>query len=245
MNITNEDNASILASLQAGFRTDCAHLEELERDLTVILESAALFGIRHGAPAAWNLVWQKEWDVVAAILRRIRMLVREMELCTREDAGDLLDAALKAWEKIQAEDVLLVETLGSIRTQATALDAAVRKDWNSVAQSLEPQLAKLHTCARVLRIRVELLRSHSLAGVDAIVQQLLSKLPGHHPAEAPVNEHALHKATIELEHERHATGGLMDVVRGLLMWVETPAERAGDNHALKAGPLTSAAVVTP
>jgi hypothetical protein len=45
---------------------------------------------------------------------------------------------------------------------------------------------------------------------------------------------------MELEHGKHATGGLMDIVRGLLMWVEKPAERAGENHAFKpveAGPL--------
>jgi hypothetical protein len=236
MNVTNKKSAQILASLQTGFRTDCAHLEELEKDLALTLESAEQFGRRHRAHDAWDVAWQQHWEAVGAILRRIRVLVREMEVCTRDNAGDLLDTAVRAWEEIQTEDTLLVEALGSIRTQATTLDAAVRKDWNEVAQSLEPQLAKLHTCARVLRIKVELLRSHSPEGVDSIVQQLLSKLPGHSPAETPetsIPNQKLHEATMELEHEKHATSGLMGVVRGLLMWVETPAERAGENHAAR------------
>jgi len=226
MNITNEDSARILAALQAGFRTDCAHLEELERDLAETLLSASHFGLRHGVPDEWNVLWQQHWDNIAAILRRIRVLVREMELCTRSDAGDLLDLALTAWSKIQIEDALLVEALGAVRTQATALDAAVRKDWNGVAQSLGPQVARLHTCARVLRIRVELLRSHSAEGVESIVQQLLSKLPGSSPGD-PAQEANLKMATGERPDDRHAAGGIMDVVRGLLMWVETPGERPG------------------
>ncbi len=237
MNMTPDDSTRLLARLQTEFRTDCGHLEELEKELTATLESARNFGSRHATPLAWNTLWLQQWDDVATILRRIRVLVGEMERYTQGDAPDLLNAALEAWEEMQGEDVQLAEALSNIQKQVSMLDAAVRADWNSIARSLTPHLTKLHTCARVLRIRVELLRSNSREGVDQLVLNLLSTLPGHTPGEEPdpeIQRQELQEAAVELDHEKHETGGLLDVIKGLLMWVETPEERVLKHHTLKA-----------
>ena len=237
MNMTPNDSARLLARLQTEFRTDCGHLEELETELHATLESARQFGIKHGAPPAWNSLWLQHWDDVAGILRRIRVLIGEMERWSGGTSTDLLDAALESWEEMQAEDVQLAAALSAIQKQATTLDAAVRADWNEVARSIEPHLTKLHTCARVLRIRIELLRSNSREGVDHLVLQLLSKLPGHTPGEEPdpvLQRQEIQEASVELDHEKHEAGGLMDVIKGLLMWVETPEERVREQHAQKA-----------
>jgi len=237
MNMPPDDVRRLLARLQTEFGTDCAHLEELETDLTATLETARQFGSKHGSPLAWNTLWLQHWEEVATILRRIRVLVSEMESCTQGDSPDLLSAALEAWEEMQAENVPLVKALHAIQEQATTLDAAVRAEWNHLVRSLQPHLTKLHTCARVLRIRVELLRSNSREGVDKLVLQLLSKLPGHTPQDEPdpeIRRLEMQEAAVELAQEKHETGGIFDVIKGLLMWVETPEERVREHHALKA-----------
>ncbi len=237
MNMTPDDSHRLLARLQTEFRTDCGHLEELEKELTATLEGARSFGSRHGTPLAWNTLWLQHWEDVATILRRIRVLVGEMESCTQGDAPDLLNAALEAWEEMQGEDVQLAAALSNIQKQVSMLDAAVRADWNSIARSITPHLTKLHTCARVLRIRVELLRSNSREGVDQLVLHLLSTLPGHTPGEEPdpeIHRQKLQQAAVEIEQGKHQkSGGLLDVIKGLLMWVDTPEERVREHHAQK------------
>ncbi len=237
MNMTPDDNARLLARLQTEFRTDCGHLADLETELLAAQDSARQFGIKHGTPPAWNTLWLQHWDDVAGIVRRIGVLVSEMERCTGGTSPDLLDAALEAWEEMQGEDVQLAAALSAIQKQAAGLDAAVRADWNLAGRRIEPHLTKLHTCARVLRIRIELLRSDSREGVDHRVLKLLSTLPGHTPGEEPdpeIQRQEAGEAAVELAHEKHEAGGLMDVIKGLLMWVETPEERVRQIHAFKA-----------
>ena len=244
MNMTPDDSRRLLARLQTEFRTDCGHLDELETELTATLESARQFGSKHGFPPAWNTLWLQRWDEIATILRRIRVLVSEMESCTRGDAPDLLNAALEAWEEMQAEDVQLAAALSAIQKQALTLDAPIRADWNSIARSITPHLTKLHTCARVLRIRVELLRSNSREGVDDLVLQFLSKLPGHTSGEEPdpeIHRQELQHAAVEIEQGKHEeSGSLLEVIKGLLMWVDTPQERVREHHAHKAEKTTLA-----
>ena len=138
MNTTDNETTHILARLETGFRTDCARLEELEQELTVTLEGARHFGVKHGPPDRWNALWQQHWDNIAGMLRRIRALVKEMDRSLQSNDSGQLEAALEAWGKIQPENAALVATLGAIRSQAIELDAAVRQDWNSVMHSLEP-----------------------------------------------------------------------------------------------------------
>ena len=114
-----------------------------------------------------------------------------------------------------------------------------------MARHLEPHLTKLHICARVLRIRVELLRSNTREGTDHLVLQLLATLPGHTPAEEPdpeLKRQKLQEAAADLAAEKHQAGGFLDIIKGLLMWVDTPEERVQETHAIKE---ESAAAILP
>ena len=97
MNIKSEDARHIINSLKMGFRTDCHSLDEMERDLVLILESARQFGMTHGAAAGWDSGWDQKWVAISGILRRIRKLVNDMDCGTQTSEGSLLDRALVAF----------------------------------------------------------------------------------------------------------------------------------------------------
>lgn len=224
----------LLARLEIGFRTDSARLKELETTLAETLQNARQFGQRHGPPDDWNTHWQQQWDTVEAILGRIRERVLEMERSMEgSDAGDL-QRALSAWELIQAEDAKLVRALTEMRAHAIGLDAAVRKDWNLLAQTLESHWETIHACAQALRIKLELLQRHSRQDVDQLVRDILAKLPGRTTGnEATPERQTYRDAAAELETEHHQFLGFVDVVKSLFMWVESPEERARKNRSLQ------------
>lgn len=230
-----DKSTHILARLEIGFRTDAARLKALEKELTVTLQSARQFGQQHGSPDNWNTHWHQQWDEVEGILRRIRALVSEMQYSLASGESERLKEALEAWEMFEAEDAKLVEALCAIRAEAGGLNAAVRRDWNILARTLEPHLETIHACAQALRIRLELLKQHSKAAVDQLVLDILSKLPNRTHTEGVEVENLeleYRQAAAELEQEHHRFLGFMDVVKGLLLWIETTEERVSKNRSL-------------
>jgi len=170
--MTNDKLTHTLARIQLGFRTDAAHLKELEQDLTLTLLCARQFGMKHGTPDAWNASWEQQWDKVEVRLHRLRVLVNEMNDCIEWNDRARFKEALAAWETIQAEDDKLVTSLSAIRVQASELDAVARKEWNLLALKLDLNSEAMHACAQVLRIKLELLKKHSKEEVDQLIQDV-------------------------------------------------------------------------
>lgn len=234
--MTDDKLIHILARLEIGFRADSARLEALEKDLTKTLHSVRHFGEKHGCADDWITQWHQQWENIEGLLRRIRMRVKEMQDAVVSDASDRFEKALEAWEAFQAEDAKLVGALGEIRVRAGGLNMEARKDWNLLARALEPHLETIHACAQALRIRLELLKKHSKEEVDILVQDILSKLPNPTLADTMDAERfaqEYHKATIELEQERYKFMGLIDIIKGMFLWVETTEERALKNRSLR------------
>ena len=222
----------ILARLEIGFRTDAAHLKEWEKDLMGALQRARNFGAKHGSPDDWQTHWRARWDEVETLLGRIRIQVEEMRGAIQSARFEM---ALAAWKVIQSEDTKLVEALGAIREQASALSAAVRKDWNILARTFEPHLETIYACAHALRVRLELLEKHSAEDVDRLIQQTLSKLPNQtHVAgmDAETYQQEYDKAAIELEQEQHEYLGFADLFKSFWQWFESPEERVTKNRSL-------------
>jgi hypothetical protein len=233
----NERPTHILARLEIGFRTDSAHLKELEKDLTVTLLNARNFGRKHGSPDDWNTNWHQQWDNVEGILRRIRVLVNEMDGAIESSDCDRFKKVLETWETFQSEDVKLVAALRAIRTKVTGLNAAVRNDWNILARTLECYFETIHVCAQALRIKLELLTENSKEEVNQHIRDVLAKLPNRTDADgldAEKCEQAYREGAAELKLERHKFMGFLDVVKGLLLWVESTDERAGKNLSIEA-----------
>ena len=181
----------------------------------------------------------RRWDDVEGILHRINALVNEMAEAIDSSESDRFKKALAVWEALQSEDAKLVGALSAIRAQTVALNPAVRKDWNILAGTLGSHLETIHACAQALRIKLELLKERSREEVDGLVQDILSKLPNRTRVDgmnAENYEQEYRKAANELEQERHKCVGFVDVVKGLLMWVESADERTRKNLSVAVEP---------
>jgi len=231
----NNETTHVLARLETGFRTDSARLKELEKDLALRLQNARHFGEKHGSLTDWSPNWQQHWDNVERVLWRTKILMRVMKSSVESDDDDR-NTALTAWNTIQIQEAHLLEALNAIRAQASGLSVAARKDWNLIALTLESHLETIHACAQALRIKLELLKGHSKEEMDQLVQDILTKLPNRAPAgviNGDQRDQEYREAATELKQERHRFGGFMDVVKSLLLWVETTDERVHSNRFLR------------
>lgn len=234
--MTNDRPTHILARLEIGFRMDSARLSELERDLTHALQRARQFGKEHGSPEDWNTSWHQQWDNVEGCLRSIRAHVHEMRGSIEGKGRGRFSKAQDAWTAFQAEDAKLVAGLRAIRAQAHGLNVAIRKEWNILARTLEPHLEIIHAYGQALRIKLEMLKEHSMEEVERVVQDVLCRLPRRTLAEgleAISYEQEYQQAFIELQREHHKFLGFMDVVNALLLLVETPDERVLKHRSLR------------
>ena len=233
--MTNDTTPHILARPDAGFRTDSAHLQDLDKDLTVMLQRARDFGAKHGSPD-WNAAWLRHWASVEGILSRIRELMNEMVSSIESNNRGRLEQGLAAWRTIQSEDAKLLEPLSGLKAQAAELHAAVRNDWNSLARKLEDHLETIHSCIRAMRIKLELLKEHSREEMEHLVQYILATLPNRPYSEGMDTENyeqEFRKAANQLEREHHKLLGFTDVIKGMFMYVETTEERGRRNLAIK------------
>lgn len=230
--MTQDEIAHVLARLETGFRTDAAHLQATEKELAAALQHGRSLGRPQDAPDDWGSRWHRQWDELENILRGLRERVDQMDDSIASNDPDRLQKALAAWETIEAEDAKLAAALRALYGQASGLEAAARQEWEALAQSLAAHLVTIHACAQALRIKLELLKRHSREETDRLIEELLAKLPARDRAATTDTEsarQAYQRAAVELEKERHIFMGLMDIVKGLWMWVETPRERTDKN----------------
>ncbi|MCD6051715.1 MAG: hypothetical protein K0Q55_3124, partial [Verrucomicrobia bacterium] len=165
-----------------------------------------------------------------------RVLLNEMVAGLKSNEADHLQRAMTAWEAIQREGDQLQAALGHIRALATGLATEDRKRWNLLALTLETELEAIHACAQALRIKLELLKRYSLEEADHLIHCVISKLPKRdrtEGADTTLYDHELRKAVIELEKEQHESSSFMDIVKAMLIWVETPEERMRKNRSLQ------------
>ena len=225
--ITNDRTTHFLSRLETGFRMDAARLHELEQELAAALLRARHFGTAQGDDGNTN--WQQQWDDVEAMLGRIRWLVDEMESSIESSDADRLKGSLASWETIQAEDAKLVAALAAMRAHAIGFNADGRDDWNRLAHTLDSHVETIRSCAQALRIKIELLKKHSREEVELMVQEILARLPDRTRTEgmsAEIYAQEYAAAAKELDKEHHKFLGFTDAVKALLLWVESPEERA-------------------
>ncbi|MEQ1752124.1 MAG: hypothetical protein ABL974_22065 [Prosthecobacter sp.] len=230
--MNDAQTSHILSRLEIGLRTDSSRLIELEQDLILTLRRARGRGEEFGSPGDWNTAWCHHWDHVEAILQRIRGLVNEMEKAITSNEASRLTAAMETWAKLQAQDAELVQALAELRQQAMGLNVTAQVEWKAMASALEPHLEMIHGCAQALRLKLELLKVHSKDEVDHLINNLLSKLPlrlQENAIDSGAIAQAYAQAETELDQEHHTYLGLMDVIKGLFLWVETTEERVDKN----------------
>ncbi|MEI6536760.1 MAG: hypothetical protein WCN98_15545, partial [Verrucomicrobiaceae bacterium] len=229
----------ILGLLENGFLTDSSRFSQLEIDLTATLHRARDFGSEYGAPDDRNTIWRQRWDNVECILRRIHLLVAEMDDAILSSENDRLKKALTSWETIQTEDSHLVDALNGLRTQALLLNPTSRHDWNTLAQTLDAHVETIHSCSQAFRAKLELLKEHSKEEVDIMVKNLIAQLPSRATAQdASAAAYALEydQAVVDLHREQHQSVGLLDAIKTMFMWMDSPDERVSKNRSFRIDP---------
>ena len=233
--MNTEEATHILTRLEIGSRIDAAHLKELAEGLFASLHTGRDIGVRQGLPETPDRNWQRNWDKIEKILSRTRVLMNEMTSGLENHESGHLKRATAAWEAIQCEGDLLHVALEPIRTQANGLKAVSRKQWNLLAQTLEAELEAVHFCAQALRIKLALQKSQGKEAAERLVRCIVFKLPKLNQPDGldeALYDHEFRKAIMELQREQHEFLGCMDVLKGLLIWSETPDERMRGNRSL-------------
>ena len=222
-----------LARLEIGFRQDATQLKALENELNGMLSLARHFGDKHEASVEWNEKWQRYWNEVEALLRQILALINEMHDTVESAEGARLDAALATWEKMRTDDNELIAVLTAIRAQAGSLKSSVRKDWNDLADFIEPILEKIYTCAQAMRVKLVLLNGRSKAEVDELVANMYSKQTNADSKATVKYQKAYDEASKELAQEKYEVMGFVEDIKTMFMWVETHEERMHTKHSIE------------
>lgn len=221
-------NAETLSKLEVGLRTDADQLVELEDNLLRTLRRARDLGAEFGSPGDWSAAWRHQWDRVEAILQRIRTRVNEMDRSIHSHEPGRLDDAHAAWDALAKDDAELLQALAALREQAIGLNVGAQDEWKDMAPLMEEHLERIHACAHSLRWKLELLRVHSREEVDDIVNNVLKGQP-HRTDESgqqwEEKAQAYLQAEKELGKENHTYLGVMDIIKGMFLWVENPDER--------------------
>jgi uncharacterized protein (DUF302 family) len=227
------DAVKTLAGTELGFRTNSARLKKRLLALAATLHSARRIGEAEELIDVLKVKWHQEWNTLEGILEKIVRTVSELDQAIGSPDTDHLTTATSVWEKLEAEDDALGEILAEIRTLAGEMSVEARTKWNLLAGPLETDLRSIHACAQSLRLKLELLQENSSEQVDQLLDQVVSQLrkPSLH-GEAEPYDHQYRKAVIELGREQHEFHGLLDAVKGLASWAESPAERVRKNRSL-------------
>lgn len=231
--MTDENIAKTLARLEIGFRMDAGHLKELEAELAQMLIRVREFGKIHGTAGEWSLAWDRRWDEVKINLDRIKAEIDEMSRTIDSSDIDRLEKAMAAWKRIQFEDARLLTGLDGIREQACEMGFDRRIEWNLLTGPMDAHFDTIHACTEAVRVRLEFLTKYSREEVDQLVQNFLGKLPRRVEADVETYAEEYRQAVVDMDQERHRFMGFMDVVRALLMRVETPEVRLRKNRSLR------------
>ncbi len=230
-----EDANEVARLLEIGLRVDAAQLKARELVLDQELEKAREFGVAATANPDWKANWRRQWDRVAVVKTLISASMVELAN-TLDDTGDAgHQRAMAIWETLQGMAERLHSELEKIRRLVNELAAAGRKDWNVLARKLEDEFAAVHWCAQALRIKLELLKSHSREAAEQFIRGMVAKLPQRGEGgsrKLELYDHEFRNAARALEKEHHEFLGFLDVVKGLWMWVEPPEVRMRKNRRL-------------
>lgn len=223
----------VVSSLEAGLRADCVRLIEFEAELTRVLEESHELANVNGSPADWSTGCQHHWDHVTTVLRRIHRILAEMHDAVGNSHPQ---TAWKWWEELQHEEARLAIALSGLRDQATHLNEAAADDWRRLVFTIESHRKGVQAGIQSLHSRLQAWASHTLPEpemetIPATLPEAEAERPGAHGMDTATYTSEFDQAAIEIEAEQHQEMGILDGLKALFMWVETPGERVRKKHA--------------
>lgn len=235
---TDERTVHILRLLEKGVLTDSTRFLAQERELKSALRQAQAFGTHSGSPEEWSQLWRQRWNQVEGLLRFISDLNCQMHerLCSTDPAE--VQRAVTCWDSIKSEDERLSSALEHLRTQASDLDSEAQKSWNTLATTLEQQIETIQSCSHALGLKLELMQRHSKAEIDQMLNDLAAQLPKNTATNQAARDAITYaedydNTVAELKREQHESLGMIDVVKNMFMWTESPHERLNRKRSLR------------
>lgn len=223
----------VISSLEAGLREDCTRLIEFEAELSRTLEDSHELANVCGSPGDWNTGCHHHWDHVAAVLRRIHRLVGELCVAVENSQPQ---SAWKLWEELQHQESRLAIALSGLHDESTHLNEAAAMDWNKLVLTIESHRKAVQAGIQGLRIRLQSWAAHSLPDEDAAqIPFAIPEPDAPRPDAGGMNPETYSRefdeAALEIEAEQHQPMGIIDGVKALFMWVESPGERVRKKHS--------------
>lgn len=222
----------VVSDLEAGLRADCTRLITFETELIRVLEESHELANVSGSPGDWNTGCQHHWDHVTAVLRRIHRILVQMQEAV--GAGQP-QGAWEAWQELQHQEARLAIALGGLRDQAAHLNEAAAAEWSRLVLTIESHRKAVQAGIQGLHLRLEAWAAHrpryTVTDTMAIAGLEAAAAPAVEDTEGPQHLRELDQAALEIDAEQHQQLGILDGLKALFMWVETPAERVRKKHA--------------
>ena len=142
-----------------------------------------------------------------------------------EHAGAEGGDALAEWLPVAAIEDEVGALLAKRKGDATGLvTQEKRAGWEAGWAALETSFSTLRAHARSLQVKLELQRRFGKEKAAEIAAELVEKLP--EDLRDPEGVEAFELAGKQLQEDRHHIHGVWDMLKAMLLWVETPEERA-------------------
>lgn len=232
MNSTLTLALPIISSPEICLRTDYDRLIAFEVELVETLEESYEEEQIQGSPNDWNIGCHHHWAHVKAVLRRIHRLEATL--------GDAVSrsqpqCAWITWEELLRQEARLAFALSGLHSQTLHLNESAAKEWNALFimvashrkivqadfKRMHPHLQSWTTRGRLTVITTYFAKAESKALWMHATDDDVSASP---------NDWEFDQAAIEIEEEQHQDMGLLELVKSLFMWVESPQERVLKKH---------------
>jgi hypothetical protein len=167
--------------------------------------------------------WARDWDRIESLLTTIGEHTANAR--NRLNATTPADDPLEGWRML-AEVENEIDTLLTKRKAASAqfTASAANTDWEAGWLALESQFSTLRAHVRSVHVKLELQRRFGEQLAGEIATELAQRLPDDLRDAKGIE--ALEKAGKQLQEERSQFGGVLDILKALALWVESPEERA-------------------
>lgn len=212
----------VLSRINKALRGDFQHLSEADSELQAMLKDTRSFGERALPSIGSDPSWKNRWETAESLLSEIRLYTAKL----REELESEATSPLAGFDAVVARDENLHETLHGLSSQLDrSLDIDDREDWRELWQSVEGQLDVIRAYLAAARARVETRRKHGEAESERLRQEVLSHLPADASLEDPAKYSAEYeRAFQQFQRDKHRTGGLIDIFKGLLLIQEEGPE---------------------
>ncbi|BCU76606.1 hypothetical protein [Luteolibacter sp. LG18] len=215
-------NVFVLSRINKALRADFQHLTEADSDLHAMLGETRAFGERALPSVASDAAWRSGWEKAESLLSEIRLYTGRLG----EELESESTSPLVGFDVVVARDEALHETLHGLSSRLdSSLDLDDRADWRELWQSVEGQLDVIRAYLAAARTRVETRRKHGEAEAQRLHQEVLSHLPADSSLEDSDRfSDEYERAFQQFQRDKHRTGGLIDIFKGLLLIQEEGPE---------------------